>query len=62
VTGAPSADLAAAIVNGMRERRVLISATGPQGSVLKVRPPLPFGPEHADQFLTALADATAGLG
>jgi 4-aminobutyrate aminotransferase-like enzyme len=61
-TGAPSADLAAAIVNGMRERHVLISATGPQGSVLKVRPPLPFGPEHADQFLAALAEVTAGLG
>jgi 4-aminobutyrate aminotransferase-like enzyme len=61
-TGAPSADLASAIVNGMRERRVLISATGPQGSVLKVRPPLPFGPEHADQFLTALVEVTAGLG
>jgi len=62
MTGAPSGDLAAAIVNGMRERRVLISATGPQGSVLKVRPPLPFGPEHADQFLAALADVTAALG
>jgi 4-aminobutyrate aminotransferase-like enzyme len=61
-TGAPSADVAAAVVNGMRERRVLISATGPQGSVLKVRPPLPFGPEHADQFLAALADVTAALG
>ena len=61
-TGAPSADLASAIVNGMRERRVLISATGPQGSVLKVRPPLPFGPEHADQFLAALVEVTAGLG
>jgi 4-aminobutyrate aminotransferase-like enzyme len=61
-TGAPSADLAAAVVNGMRERHVLISATGPQGNVLKVRPPLPFGREHADQFLTVLADVTAALG
>ena len=51
-TGEPSGEVAAAIVNRMRERRVLISATGPQGSVLKIRPPLPFGPEHADQFLT----------
>jgi len=49
------------IVNRMRERHVLISATGPQGSVLKVRPPLPFGPEHADQFLAALVEVTAGL-
>ena len=55
-TGGPSGELASAIVNGMRERRVLISATGPQGSVLKIRPPLPFGPEHADQLLTVLSD------
>jgi 4-aminobutyrate aminotransferase-like enzyme len=61
-TGAPSAGLAAAVVNGMRERHVLISATGPLGNVLKIRPPLPFGPEHADQFLAALADAVAALG
>ena len=54
--GEPSGKLAAAIVNGMRERRVLISATGPHGSVLKIRPPLCFGPEHADQFLKALSE------
>jgi 4-aminobutyrate aminotransferase-like enzyme len=55
-TGRPSGELAAAIVNGMRERRVLISATGPHGNVLKIRPPLPFGLEHADQLLAVLAD------
>jgi 4-aminobutyrate aminotransferase-like enzyme len=55
VTGAPSAALASRIVNGMRDRRVLISATGPAGNVLKIRPPLPFRAEHADQLLEALA-------
>ena len=63
-TGAPSAELAAAIVNGMRARRVLISATGPRGHVLKIRPPLPFGRAHADQLVAALAEvaeAAAGL-
>jgi 4-aminobutyrate aminotransferase-like enzyme len=55
-TGEPSGELAAAIVNGMRERRVLISATGARGSVLKIRPPLPFGPEHAGQFLNVLSE------
>jgi 4-aminobutyrate aminotransferase-like enzyme len=54
--GAPSAELAAAIVNGMRSRRVLISATGPHGNVLKIRPPLPFGPAHADQLATVLSE------
>ena len=55
-TGTPSGELAAAIVNGMREHHVLISATGPNGNVLKIRPPLPFGLAHADQLLTVLSD------
>jgi 4-aminobutyrate aminotransferase-like enzyme len=54
--GAPSGELAVAIVNGMRERRVLISATGPFGHTLKIRPPLPFGRTHADRFLTVLSE------
>jgi 4-aminobutyrate aminotransferase-like enzyme len=59
--GEPSAELAAAIVNGMRDRRVLISATGPRGHVLKVRPPLPFARPQADQLLAALADVLGSL-
>jgi 4-aminobutyrate aminotransferase-like enzyme len=38
---------------------VLISATGPRGHVLKIRPPLPFGRAHADQFLDVLSDVLA---
>ncbi|GAB0118592.1 aspartate aminotransferase family protein [Acidisoma sp. 7E03] len=49
--GAPSAALAGRIVNGLRTRRVLISASGPQGNVLKIRPPLPFSAENAAFFL-----------
>ena len=60
-TGAPSAELAAAIVNRMRDRRVLISATGPRGHILKVRPPLPFARPEADQFLEAFSDVLATL-
>jgi 4-aminobutyrate aminotransferase-like enzyme len=60
-SGAPSAALASAIVNGMRAARVLISATGPEGHVLKIRPPLPFGREHADQFVTALSSVLSSV-
>jgi 4-aminobutyrate aminotransferase-like enzyme len=60
-TGEPSASLASAIVNGMRERRVLISATGPHGHVLKIRPPLPFGRVHADRLLSELSGVLADL-
>jgi 4-aminobutyrate aminotransferase-like enzyme len=52
--GRPSASLAARIVNGLRERQVLISASGPDANVLKIRPPLVFTRDHADQFLDAL--------
>jgi 4-aminobutyrate aminotransferase-like enzyme len=50
-TGAPDPRRAAAMVNAMRERRVLISATGPHGNVLKIRPPLTFSTANADHFL-----------
>jgi 4-aminobutyrate aminotransferase-like enzyme len=44
------------VVNGLRDRHVLISATGPHGSTLKIRPPLPFAPAHVDQLAAALTD------
>jgi 4-aminobutyrate aminotransferase-like enzyme len=52
---------AAAIVNGMRERRVLISATGPGANVLKIRPPLVFSEANAAQFMDALKDVLRSL-
>jgi 4-aminobutyrate aminotransferase-like enzyme len=61
-TGAPSAPGASRIVNGLRDRRVLISATGPAGNILKIRPPLPFNATHADELLGVLAEVLTGLG
>jgi 4-aminobutyrate aminotransferase-like enzyme len=58
---ARSAEATARIVNGMRERRVLISATGPRANVLKIRPPLIFTRENADQLADALGAALAAL-
>ena len=55
-TGTPNGKRALAVVNGLRERRVLISATGPQGNVLKIRPPLPFTTQHVDEFVEVLSD------
>jgi 4-aminobutyrate aminotransferase-like enzyme len=45
----------------MRERRVLISATGPHGNALKIRPPLPFRAEHADQLLAVLSEVLVAV-
>ena len=49
----PDSALALAIVNGMRERQVLISVAGPGNNVLKIRPPLVFGDEELELFMTA---------
>ena len=46
----------------MRRRHVLISASGIQGNTLKIRPPLPFGIEHADLVLEALAASLEEVG
>ena len=54
---APATLVAAAVVNGMRQRQVLISSTGPKANILKIRPPLVFAREHADLLLERL-DAT----
>ncbi len=56
-TREPDSALALALVDEMRERRVLISATSANANVLKIRPQLVFGPDHADRFLTELEGA-----
>lgn len=52
----PDPAFAIRVVNGLRKRFVLIGASGPEGHVLKIRPPLPFSHENADHFLNALED------
>ena len=51
---APATALAKAVINGLRERRVLIGAAGRYGNVLKIRPPLCFSAANADQLVAAL--------
>jgi 4-aminobutyrate aminotransferase-like enzyme len=60
-TGEPDGDAAIRVVNGLRDRHVLISATGPDGSSLKIRPPLPFARPHVDQLAEALTDTLRSL-
>jgi 4-aminobutyrate aminotransferase-like enzyme len=42
------------LVNSLRDRGVLIGSEGPMGNVLKLRPPMPFRPEHVDFVIEAL--------
>jgi 4-aminobutyrate aminotransferase-like enzyme len=51
-TKAPDPTTASAVVNGMRQRRVLISVVGPYANVLKIRPPLVFSQEDVHRYLT----------
>ena len=56
-TREPASREAQAVANGLRARGVLVGTTGPRASALKIRPPLVFGREHADQLLEALDEA-----
>ena len=53
----PDRDATTAIVNGMRNRNVLIGTAGKHANVLKIRPPLCFSREDADTLADALAGA-----
>lgn len=53
-TTEPDAATTEEIVEGMRQRGVLIGTTGRHGSALKIRPPLVFTREHGDQLIQTL--------
>lgn len=56
---APDRAAAKALVNAMRERRVLISVCGHDGNVLKIRPPLVFSMADVDWFCSEFTAALA---
>jgi 4-aminobutyrate aminotransferase-like enzyme len=60
-TKASDIDTGLAIVNRLRQRRVLISATGADANVLKIRPPLVFAEADADRLLTDIEASFASL-
>jgi len=49
------------VVNGLRERQVLLSATGEHANTLKIRPPLVFSEAHADLLVETLDEVLRGL-
>ncbi|MEY5017506.1 MAG: hypothetical protein RL431_555 [Actinomycetota bacterium] len=56
-----TAATASTIVNGMRARRVLISASGERGNILKIRPPLAFESIHIPTVVSVFAEAVSDL-
>jgi 4-aminobutyrate aminotransferase-like enzyme len=49
------------MINMMRDRGVLVSRIGRYDNILKMRPAMVFGVEHADLLLSTLDDALAAL-
>lgn len=60
-TQEPATAEARQLVNAMRDRRILLSKIGMYDNVLKMRPPMPFGREHADLLLEALDECLAEI-
>jgi 4-aminobutyrate aminotransferase-like enzyme len=57
----PDAEGAKRFVNRLKEKGFLISNAGALFNVLKLRPPLVFGRDHADLFLTAFEETVREL-
>ena len=57
----PATAEARSLINDMRRRGILISTIGHHGNILKMRPPMVFGREHADLLLTNLDEALRAL-
>jgi 4-aminobutyrate aminotransferase-like enzyme len=55
-------DLARRVVDRLRDNGILIGRTGPGETVLKIRPPLVFGSEHADLLVQNLEASLAAEG
>jgi 4-aminobutyrate aminotransferase-like enzyme len=53
----PNKAKALSVVNGMRERGVLIGTAGKSGNILKIRPPLCFDRSDADTLVKAMRGA-----
>lgn len=58
---APNPELASALINALRDRRVLIGAAGCYGNILKIRPPLCFSGDNVATLLNALEDSLKAL-
>jgi 4-aminobutyrate aminotransferase-like enzyme/Ser/Thr protein kinase RdoA (MazF antagonist) len=69
ITGPPHAQdvagrraFARSLLDALRDHHVLAGLTGPDGAVLKIRPPLIWHTDHADLFAAALAESLTTIG
>ncbi len=59
---APATKFATSVANKMRQRGVLMNKLGIHYNTLKIRPPMPFSTENADQMLETLDGVLHDLG
>jgi 4-aminobutyrate aminotransferase-like enzyme len=57
----PATDFCGRIVEALRQRRVLTGRIGKDNNILKLRPPMVYKKEHADQFLDLFDEVLAEL-
>jgi len=60
-TRQPATQQAQRVINAMRHKGVLISKIGPHDNVLKMRPPMPFSKDNAEQLLATLDEVLASI-
>jgi 4-aminobutyrate aminotransferase-like enzyme len=58
----PDEALTLKVVNGLRERHVLLGTAGIDNNILKVRPPIVFSQDDADRFVAELDATLTDLG
>ncbi len=51
---APATELTAALVEYMKQQRIILSTEGPYYNILKIKPPIVFSKQDADIFINAL--------
>ncbi|WP_027133695.1 aspartate aminotransferase family protein [Geminicoccus roseus] len=56
LTREPAPELATRVINGLHRKNILIGAAGRHGNVLKIRPPLVFSRQNADQLVDCLGE------
>lgn len=61
VSRQPATAQTSELVNALREQGVLVSRIGPHSNILKMRPPMPFSCDNADELVDALDRSLSAL-
>ncbi|MEC7902251.1 MAG: aminotransferase class III-fold pyridoxal phosphate-dependent enzyme, partial [Candidatus Neomarinimicrobiota bacterium] len=57
----PAAIEADKIINQMKDQKILLSTDGPDHNVIKIKPPMVFNKDNADEFLLKLSHVLANI-